>query len=313
MSGVVLSIKNLTKTFGERVAVNNVSFDVHEGEIFGFLGPNGAGKTTTMRMICGLTKITSGSVSVCGYDIVTEFEQAMRQVGGIIETPLMYGYLSGLDNLKYYASLYKNIKPIEILESARIVGLEFRIKDKVRKYSLGMRRRLGVAQSLLHNPKLLVLDEPLSGLDPNGVKELRDFLKRIAKKFNIAVLISSHMLGDMEQLCDTIGIINNGSLIEIKSIQQIKQGISTSNRIRIKVDYPNFAGKLVLNQHRVKVDVGKNSILVHATEERVPEITKTLVANNISVFGVEIVTKNLEEVFLDIINNKNTNKITSII
>lgn len=311
MSNVVLKVSNLTKVFGERVAVNNVSFEVHEGEIFGFLGPNGAGKTTTMRMIFGLTNITSGSVTICGYSVQNEFEKAMAVTGGIIETPLLYGYMSGYDNLKYYATLYKKIKKQNILDAAKVVGLENRIKDKVKKYSLGMRQRLGIAQALLHNPKLLILDEPLSGLDPNGNKELRDFLKHIAKEYKIAILISSHNLSDMEQLCDTIGIINNGTLVEIKSVEKIKEGIAKGAKIRFKVDYPNFAGKIVLNLFRVKVDVAGNSIIVHAGKDKINEISKALISNNISIFGVETINKNLEELFLDIIKKK-SNGITSI-
>ncbi len=310
MSNVVLSVSNLTKVFKNRVAVDHISFEIHEGEIFGFLGPNGAGKTTTMRMICGLTTITDGSATVCGYSVTKDFEKAMKLTGGLIETPQMYGYMSGYDNLKYYASL-TGVKNSTIIEYATVVGLQNRIKDKVKKYSLGMKQRLGIAQALLHSPKLLILDEPLSGLDPNGVKELRDFLSAIAKKYKIAILISSHMLSDMEQLCDTLGIINNGKLVEVKSMAQLKQGIAKQNKIRIKVDYPNFAGKIVLNQFRYKVDVVGNSIIVHAGSDTAGDITRALVQNNISVFGVESINKNLEELFLEIINNK-TNGVTSI-
>ena len=218
MSKVVLDVSNVTKTFGNRVAVNNVSFTIREGEIFGFLGPNGAGKTTTMKMICGLTSITKGQIRICNFDMPKDKEKALRNIGALIENPLMYPNMTGYDNLKYYASLYKNISHDDIIKFARVVGLEQRLKDKLKTYSLGMKQRLGIAQALLHSPKLLILDEPLSGLDPNGVKELRDFLKALAKEYNIAILISSHMLSDMEQICDTIGIINNGQILEIKNI-----------------------------------------------------------------------------------------------
>ena len=261
-------------------------------------------------MICGLTKITSGNITICGYSVKKDFEKAMLVTGGIIETPVMYDYMSGYDNLKYLAGLYKKITKENILECAKIVGLEHRIKDKVKGYSLGMRQRLGIAQSLLHKPKLLVLDEPLSGLDPNGVKELRDFLSRLAKKHKIAILISSHMLSDMEQLCDTLGIINNGKLIELKPLSQLTEGISTE-RIKIKVDYPNFAGKVIINQFKYNVDIAGNSIIVHAGEDKINNITKTLIKNNVSIFGVETISKNLEQVFLDIINQR-TKGITSI-
>lgn len=312
MSNVVLSIENVTKTFGDRVAVNNISFDVHEGEIFGFLGPNGAGKTTTMRMICGLCKITKGKIKVCNYSVEKQFQKAMTYVGGIIENPLMYGYMSGYDNLKYYGSLHKGVNKQKILECAKIVGLENRLKDKVKNYSLGMRQRLGIAQAILHDPKLLILDEPLSGLDPTGVKEIRDFLKVLAHEKKIGILISSHMLAEMELLCDTLGVINNGELIEVKSINQLKQGVAGSRKIKIKVDYPNFAGKIIINEFRFKVDVAGNSVFVYADEAKVPEITKRLFANGVSVFGVEYVTKSLEEIFMDIITEK-SNGLLSIL
>lgn len=304
MSRVILKLENVTKAFEDRVAVNNVSFEIHEGEIFGFLGPNGAGKTTTMRMICGLTKPTRGNITICGYSVQRDFEKAMQLTGGIIENPLMYGYMSGYDNLKYYASLYKGIKKDTILAYGKIVGLEHRLKDKVKYYSLGMRQRLGIAQALLHNPKLLILDEPFSGLDPQGVVEMRKFLKNLAQKYKIAIMVSSHMLSEMEQLCDTLAVINNGQLIELKTIRQLKEGIAGTRKIKFKVDYPNFAGKVIINEFRYKVEVAGNSIYVAASEDKVPEISKRLLDNGLSIFGVEFISKSLEEIFMDLIKQK---------
>ena len=309
---VVLDVTNVTKAFGNRVAVNNISFTLHEGEIFGFLGPNGAGKTTTMKMICGLCSITKGSIRICGFDMPRDKEKALANVGALIENPLMYPNMSGMDNLKYYASLYKNIKTGDILKYSKVVGLEHRLKDKVKTYSLGMKQRLGIAQALLHSPKLLILDEPLSGLDPNGVKEMRDFLKTLAKEYNIAILISSHMLSDMEQICDTIGIINNGQLLEIRSMNSLKESAEGSSRIQIKVDYPNFAGKIIVNELQLRCELAGNKVLVFADESRINDITQKLVGYGISIFGIEIVSKSLEEIFLDIINLKTKGK-TSIV
>lgn len=312
MSKVVLDVSNVTKTFGNRVAVNNISFTIREGEIFGFLGPNGAGKTTTMKLICGLSSITKGQIRICNYDMPKDKEKALSKLGALIENPLMYPNMSGMDNLKYYASLYKNISNEDIIKYAKIVGLEHRLKDKVKTYSLGMKQRLGIAQALLHSPKLLILDEPLSGLDPNGVKEMRDFLKTLAKEYGIAILISSHMLSDMEQICDTIGIINNGQLLEIKSITSLKESVDGTTRIQVKVDYPNFAGKIILNELQLKVDIAGNKVLVHTTEDQITNITQKLIYHGISIFGIEIVSKSLEEIFLEIINNKTKGK-TSIL
>lgn len=304
MSRVVLKLENVTKAFEDRVAVNNISFQIHEGEIFGFLGPNGAGKTTTMRMVCGLTKPTHGNITICGYSVQKDFEKAMELTGGIIENPLMYGYMTGWDNLKYYAGLYKGISNETIMAYAKIVGLEHRLKDKVKYYSLGMRQRLGIAQALLHNPKLLILDEPFSGLDPQGVVEMRKFLKNLAQKYKIAIMVSSHMLAEMELLCDTLAVINGGQLIEMKSIHQLKESIVGSRRIKFKVDYPNFAGKVVINEFRYNVDVAGNSIYVSANEDKVPEISKRLLDNGLSIFGVEFISKTLEEIFMELIKNK---------
>ncbi len=301
----VLMVKNLTKTFNDRIAVNNISFTINEGEIFGFLGPNGAGKSTTMKMICGLMKPTRGAVYICGHNLNTDREKALANLGGLIETPLMYTYMSGYDNLKYYASLHGGISKNDILGYARIVGLENRLKDKVSTYSLGMRQRLGICQALLHNPKLLVLDEPISGLDPAGVKEMRDFLKMLAQRKKIGIMISSHMLGEMEHLCDTICIINQGSILEVKTLNQLKAGQESSKKIKIAVDYPNFAGKVILNELRLPVDIAGNSIIVKADESSINRITEKLISYKISIFSIEMVYKPLEEVFLDIISAKN--------
>lgn len=301
----VLLVKNLTKTFNDRIAVNNISFAINEGEIFGFLGPNGAGKSTTMKMICGLMKPTKGSIFICGKNINTDREKALKNLGGLIETPLMYTYMSGYDNLKYYASLHGKVSKQEILNYARVVGLENRLKDKVGTYSLGMRQRLGICQALLHKPKLLVLDEPISGLDPSGVKEMRDFLKNLARKQKIGIMISSHMLGEMENLCDTICIINQGSVLEVKTLNQLKAGQENSKKIKIMVDYPNFAGKIILNELRLPVDVAGNCVIVKAGDANINKITEKLISYNVSIFGIETVYKPLEEVFLEIINIKN--------
>lgn len=308
MEKVVLDVSSVTKTFGNRVAVNNVSFTIKEGEIFGFLGPNGAGKTTTMKMICGLSGITKGQIRICNYDVPKDSEKALRYVGALIENPLMYPNMTGMDNLKYYASLHKNITKKDIIKYARVVGLEQRLKDKLKTYSLGMKQRLGIAQALLHSPKLLVLDEPLSGLDPNGVKEMRDFLKILAREYKIAILISSHMLSDMEQICDTIGIINNGQLLEIRSITSLRESIEGAKRIQIKVDYPNFAGKILVNEMQIKVDIAGNRVLAYTTEDQITTITQKLLGYGISIFGIEIVSKSLEQIFLEIINNKTKGK-----
>lgn len=310
MKSIVLEVKNLTKIYKNRIAVDQVSFNVHEGEIFGFLGPNGAGKSTTIKMIAGLATMTEGNVYVCGKSIKTDFENAIRNVGGIIENPEMYNFLSGYNNLKIFASLYPNIPDSKIWEIAELVGMENRLKDKVKSYSLGMKQRLGIAQALLHNPKILILDEPTNGLDPNGIKDMRKFLKEIAHKNNIAILISSHILAEMQQLCDTIAIIDKGKIIEIKSIDQLRKGQEQTS-YSIKVDYPNFAGKLIMKNYGLNVDLAGVNVIVKCEERMIPSITALLIKNNLSIFGINVIEKTLEEVFLDILKSKS--KTTGIV
>ena len=201
MANTVLEIKNLTKTYGKRKIIDNISLEIKEGEIYGFLGPNGSGKTTTIKMILRLIEKDSGTIKVKGYDNKKEFEKAMEYIGAIVENPDMYNYMSGLDNLKLHARL-RNVDSKRIYEVLELVGLKDRAKEKVKKYSLGMKQRLGLALTLLHKPKVLILDEPTNGLDPAGIKQLRDILKEIAHKEGVAVFVSSHILSEMQQMCD---------------------------------------------------------------------------------------------------------------
>lgn len=303
LANKVLTVSNLTKKYKQRTAVDNVSFDVYEGEIFGLLGPNGAGKTTIIKMITGLAKITSGDITICGYSVKSNFEKAIMNVGAIIETPTLYSYMSGKQNLKYYANLYKGISKQRIDEVIELVGLRDRINDKVKSYSLGMRQRIGIAQALLHNPKILILDEPTNGLDPNGILEMRHFLKKIAKSNKISILVSSHILSEMELLCNTVAIIDNGQLKQIRSIGQVAR--TAKKKIAIKVNYPNFAGKLLMNKFGFNVELAGSNVICDVEESKIPQITQFLISKNIPIFGINTVTQSLEQMFLDIVNNDN--------
>ena len=304
MDKVILKVENVTKRYKNRTAVNNLSFEIYEGEIFGFLGPNGAGKTTTIKMITGLAKMDSGDIYICDKSIKNHYEKAISNVGAIIETPQMYSYMSGLDNLKYYASLYRNVSLEQINRIVELVGLKDRIKDKVSTYSLGMKQRLGIACAILHKPKLLILDEPTNGLDPEGVIEIRNFLKKLARKNKISILISSHNLAEMELICDTIGIINNGILENIKNIDQLKN-YNNNNQIVLKVNFPNYAGKLIINKYQPdKISIIKNTLTVNLDESKIPEITVLLVSNGILIYSISSHNQTLEDVFLDTINRR---------
>lgn len=206
----ILSVKNLNKSFGSRSVIRNVSFDVYGGEIFGFLGPNGAGKTTTIKMIMGFLFPDSGEISICNMNLKKQYEKAMNLVGGIVENPEMYKEMTGYENLRMYARLHDGVTEARIQEVVALVGMQNRAGEKLKKYSLGMKQRIGLAQAIVHKPKLLILDEPTNGLDPAGIKELRDILKKLAHEENIAVFVSSHMLAEMELMCDRVAIIDRG-------------------------------------------------------------------------------------------------------
>ena len=217
----VLKCENLKKQVKNKILVENISFSMKKGDVVGFIGPNGAGKTTTIKLILGLIKLTDGKVFINGYSIQKDFIKAIEKVGAIVETPDAYMYLSGYDNLKIIANNYKNITKERINEVVKIVGLENRIKDKVATYSLGMRQRLGIAEAIINNPELLILDEPTNGLDVEGIIEIRNLIKQLANQ-GIAILISSHNLTEIDNLCNRIIAIKNGKMIADDTIENFK-------------------------------------------------------------------------------------------
>ena len=222
-----IKLEHVNKYFGAKQILHDVTFETYTGEVFGFLGPNGAGKTTTIKMIVGLLKIDEGSISICGHDVEKDFTSAMAEVGGIVENPECYKYMTGMQNLKQYARMRKGVTEKDIEEAIELVGLKNRINEKVSKYSLGMRQRLGLAQALLHHPHVLILDEPTNGLDPAGIKHLRDILKNIAHNKNVCVLVSSHLMSEMELMCDRVGIIANGKVLDVKSMNDFLSAMDT--------------------------------------------------------------------------------------
>ena len=305
---VVLSLKNLTKRYGDRVSVDNVSLDVYSGEVFGFLGPNGAGKTTTIRMISGLADITQGEISICGYSIKDDFKQAVSCIGGIIENPEMYKYMSGWDNLKYYASLYGNISDEQIMDVVKLVKMENRIKEKVKRYSLGMRQRVGIAQSLLHNPRILILDEPTNGLDPAGIHEMRDFLKMLAHEYGIAVFISSHILTEMQLMCDRVGIIYKGKLTAVKTVDEWTR--PQNNILKIKLTVPTLqkskAIEILKDTFDCDIQTNSNLIIFSLPEEQLSNVSIVLASKKIAVISMTLGEKSLEETFLELTSTQGT-------
>ena len=220
-----IQLEHVSKYFGKRKVVDDLSFTTQTGEVFGFLGPNGAGKTTTIKMLVGLIGIDEGSISVCGSDVTKDFEKALANVGGIVENPEMYRYMTGYQNLKQYARMRKGVTQARIDQVVELVGLSNRIHEKVSKYSLGMRQRLGVAQALLHHPKVLVLDEPTNGLDPAGIRQLRDILRNLAHTEDICVLVSSHLMSEMQLMCDRVAILVKGKLIQTTTVEELVNAV----------------------------------------------------------------------------------------
>ena len=292
--GTVLECKSLNKKIGRKDILKNVSLEVQEGDILGFIGPNGAGKTTTIKLILGLQKINSGEVKINGYDIKNQFEKAIERVGTIVENPDLYMYMSGLDNLKMIARLYKNVDVKRIDEVIKLVGLENRIKDKVSKYSLGMRQRLGIAQAILHKPNLLILDEPTNGLDPEGIKQLRDLLTKLAKEEKMAILISSHNLAELESFCNKISIIQNGKIIETSSLEDAKR-VKGKIIYEIELDSTDGVDKIIENEINT---IDSHIIKINLTKEEIPEIVSKLVNENKKIYKVCEDTISLEDAFL---------------
>jgi len=266
------------------------------------LGANGAGKSTTIKMLTGLITITSGDATICGHSVKFNFEKAMEHTGCIVEMPEFYGHLTGYQNLKFLAKLSGITDKNQIEKVVSIVGLQNRINEKVSKYSLGMKQRLGVAQALLNNPKLLILDEPTNGLDANGIREFRLLLKNLAQNEKIAILISSHILSEMQSLCDVIGIIDNGVLLETNKIDKIKNELLENGSVYIKCNAPNYAGKLINENYKLSVKVCKNKVLFKADETTIAKIIIELTHKNISVYGAGQVDASLEDIFLTVVN-----------
>lgn len=300
MSNIVLELKNVNKSFGNKKVIDNISLEVREGEIYGFLGPNGSGKTTTIKMILRLISSDSGDIKVNGFDTKKQFEQAMECIGAIVENPDMYKYMSGIDNLKLHARI-RNIDAKRINEVLEMVELKGRENDKVGKYSLGMKQRLGLALTLLHKPKVLILDEPTNGLDPAGIKKLRDILKEIAHKDGVAVFVSSHILSEMQLMCDKVAVIDNGKIVKIEEITTQEEKIET---VELKIN--NTEKTIQILKEKFDIDAKKigNSIEITLLSEILPKVIKELVSADVEIKAVIPKEHNLEEIFFNATEKK---------
>lgn len=297
---VVLRTRNLSKHYGNRLAVNNLNLEVRRGEIFGFLGPNGAGKTTTIRMALGLIAPTSGSVEILGLDVATQRANVLPRVGALVETPALYLYLSGRDNLRAVASVLGGVPKARIDAVLELVGLSVRQKDRVRTYSLGMKQRLGVAMALLQDPDVLVLDEPANGLDPAGIVEMRDLMHRLSAEGK-TVFISSHLLPEVQQICTRVAIINLGKLVTEATIEELT---SRHGEFAVTLDRAEQALALIQAQawgRDAHLDAD-GALITPAPGERGRELNLFLVKAGFAPDTITQATQDLEQVFLHLTN-----------
>ena len=289
-----LSASHLTKIIGDRTIVDDVSFDLSPGEVFGFLGPNGAGKTTTIRMLVGLIKPTNGSVTVCGFDIRKQFEEAMRCIGCIVENPDLYRFMTGRENLEHFARML-NVNSSEIERVAALVNLAHRLDQRVGTYSLGMRQRLGIAQAMLGDPRVLILDEPANGLDPAGIREIRELLRNLAAERGLAVFVSSHLLAEIELTADRVAIIHKGRILKTGPVREL---ISSRRAMEIRVDDAPRAAELV-RERGIDATIANDLLLVPIEEADAPPLLAALTQHGVAVFHARQRVQTLEEMFLE--------------
>ncbi len=302
-----LQTEDLTKRFGKRTAVDRLTMRVEWGDIYGFLGPNGAGKSTTLRMLLGLVRPTSGVIKFPMRTSGWEYLRARSRIGAIIETPAFYENFSGRRNLQLLASLSGGVQAKRIDEVLEIVDLRDRARDPVRVYSYGMRQRLGIAQALLPTPELIILDEPTNGLDPQGIQETRKLIRRLRDEFQLTVLMSSHLLTEVEQLCNRIGIIHDGRLLYEGGPDAL---LAPTNRFKVRVDNLSVASELLTKEPGVAVSQNGAAFLrIDAEAERIPAVNALLVSHGISVYELTPIQESLEEAFLRLTNNSEHNYI----
>ncbi|MCY0090747.1 ATP-binding cassette domain-containing protein [Bacillus velezensis] len=297
MTEPALILKDVSKTINHTPIVQSISFDVRKGEIFGLLGPNGSGKTTIFRMIVQLIKKTEGAISFRGRPD-SDFEYFMRHIGVIIEGPDMYPNMTALQNLKYFTRLRStSLKTDDLMNTLAKVGLEQAARKKVKHFSLGMKQRLGLAYSLLHNPGLLILDEPMNGLDPKGMKELRTILSDLAKQ-GVSILLSSHLLSEMEEICDRVAYIKKGRILGIEDMKN-RHDLGQKKLFTVTVDHPARAKEILEREGILQVQQKDSRVIeLEAEEDTIPYVIKSLAEKEILISRVSARTLSLEEKYM---------------
>ncbi|WP_063554208.1 ABC transporter ATP-binding protein [Clostridium ljungdahlii] len=296
----VLELKNISKKRGKKQVLTDVNFSINKGEICGFVGRNGAGKTTLIKIITSMLFPDEGEIIICGKNLKTEREQALKNIGSVVETPVMYGYMTGRQNLNYISSVLEDVTKDQIEDAVKSSNLGNKIDEKVKKYSLGMKQRLGLAEALMGNISLLILDEPTNGLDPMGVFELKNTINTLAKEKGVSVFISSHILSEIENICTKIVFIDGGKIINIQEIGDSAK-VSSEKNMFIKANLPQKSSEIIQNIPDVKLLKIENdgiSILINTELHDIFEILKNLHEAEINVEGFFEVKQNLEDKFI---------------
>lgn len=294
----VLEVKDLNKTIKGKKILDNVNFYVNQGEIFGLLGPNGAGKTTLIRCITSIMKSQSGEIIICGKNVKSDFKNAIANVGALIEMPALYPYMSGYDNLKFFAEI-SNVDKKRIDDVIRIVGMGDFIRKKVKEYSLGMKQRLGIGVALLNRPTVLILDEPTNGLDPQGISDMRDYLKKLSVSEGVSVIVSSHMLSEMNLMCDRFLIMNKGKVLKVISKND---PLYLTDKEVYRFDVSEKINALNLLKEKYSVYIEQDTLFVNTERAQIPYIIRKLVLAEIDVFGVQFYGNPLEKYYFNAIN-----------
>lgn len=309
----IISIKGLTKTYKTKnktglksdsqyiTAVDDVTLDVEQGEIFGLVGSNGAGKTTLIKLMLGLTKADSGSVTICGYDSDKDSEKVLSCVGAIVEEPTLFKDMTGMQNLTMLARLGGGLPQSRIDQVVEIVGLKERINTKFSTYSLGMRQRLGIAQAIMHSPQVLLLDEPINGFDPQGIIEMRGLLRTLAKEYGTTILVSSHILSELEELCDRVGIMKRGKLIAVDTIANLQKD---NNEIILRMTCSDVikAAQIIAELEDIQVKVVDQYLYVKCTsEQQISDVTAALVGAGVAITSINTKKKTLEQIYMETI------------
>lgn len=297
----VLEVSGIKKKLGKREIIKNLNLDVEDGEIFGFLGPNGAGKTTTIRMLVGLIAPNEGDIKICGASVIHDKEKALKNVGAVVENPELYKYLSGRENLMQIARIRKVPKE-EVEKLIELVGLKDRINEKVGKYSLGMKQRLGLAAALIGDPKLLILDEPTNGLDPSGIMDFREVVKKAAKERGMAVFISSHILSEVQNLCDRVAFINNGVIKSVEDIHDNTMDTELDSLTLIVGNDEDKAVRLLKELEEVNsAKVIEEEIHIIVKNGNMNKILQTLISNHIYIEEIYRNRKGLEQRYMELV------------